>query len=134
MGAKVVVEEDAGGWTLRFDEPLVTRLCVDYRFSLLLEGGVVIAIGEPFDLRDESGTTRVPPGDAVYEVARALPLFNQRVESVRSARSGELSIRFEGGAVIDVPVNEHYENWEIVLPWGEMWVGLPGGGVSHFEA
>jgi Family of unknown function (DUF6188) len=131
MGAGASSENNVDGWRLRFDEPLVTQLRVDNQFSLLLQGGALIAIAEPFELRTEAGTRRVPPGDAVYEVADALPLFNQEVVNVHAAASGELSICFNSGAVIEVPVNDYYESWEVVLQTGELWVGLPGGGVEH---
>jgi hypothetical protein len=131
---EATVEHDQEGWSLTFIEPLVTQLRVDYRFSLLLAGGSTIAIGEPFELADESGVSLVPPGDVVHEVTRALPLFNQRITGCRAVASGELTIRFDGGAVLRVPVNQHYENWEIALSTGEQWIGLPGGGISHFPA
>lgn len=119
------------GWQWTFDDPIVTRLCVDYQFTLLLGDGTTIAIGEPFELTDGSATTLVPPGEAVHEVAAALPLFNQRVISVEADDSGELSIHFDSGSHLRVPVNDAYETWQITSGQGELWVGLPGGGVSH---
>lgn len=84
-----------------------------------------MAIGEPFELVDRHEASLVPPGDAVYDLAAALPLFNQRVSSAEALESGELIVRFENGVVIRVPVNQQYENWEIVSPAGEPWLGLP---------
>ena len=134
VGGQRVTEEDADGWTLRFAEPLVTQLRIDYAFSLVLADGAVIRIDEPFDLGTLEETSLVPPGDVTHEVAAALPLFNQSVHSVRISRSGELTIRFDEGPVIEVPVNQGYENWLISLVDGDTWVGLPGGGVSVLPA
>jgi Family of unknown function (DUF6188) len=74
-----------------------------------------------------SGTERVPPGDVTHEVAAGLPLFNRKVGEAHASRSGQLRVRFVGGPVIEVPVNESFENWQVVLPDGRLWVGLPGG-------
>jgi hypothetical protein len=63
----------------------------------------------------------VPAGDAVSDVAAALPLFNKDIASIHMARSGELTIVFSSSEVITVPVNDAYENWEIALDDGEQW-------------
>jgi Family of unknown function (DUF6188) len=67
----------------------------------------------------------------VFEVGRALPLFNQRVVALRAESSGELFIDFDSGTSIRVPVNPHYENWELNVPAGGQLIGLPGGGVTY---
>ena len=127
------IAEDDDGWSFLFDEGLVTQLQIDYRFTLLLDGGVLITLDEPFFLANSSAQALVPPGDAVWEVAAALPLFNQSVSRVMARRSGDLQIVFTNGWRIDVPVEASgsYENWQITLPDGRMWIGLPGGGVSE---
>lgn len=127
-------ELDASGWTFRFGDPVVTPLRVDYRFSMLLGGGALVVLEGPFELRRGALTVRVPPGDAVFEVAEALPLFNARVEKVQARSSGELQIDFGGHVVATVPPNANYENWQIVMPDGEQWIGTPGGGVHHIVA
>ena len=133
MPDDVHAEKDESGWTFRFDDSLVTQLLVDYRFSRLLGGGALVVLEGPFELQRGGRTVRVPPGDAVFEVAEALPLFNCRIDSVRAASSGELRIDFGEDGVATVPVNPHYENWQIVMPSGKQWVGVPGGGVQHIS-
>lgn len=130
MSNDVHADQDASSWTLRFGDPVVTQLRVDYSFSLLLGGGALVVLAEPFDLRRGALTIRVPPGEAVFEVADALSLFNSRIDEVRAGTSGELRIDFGDDLVATVPVNLHYENWQIVMPDGEQWIGTPGGGRS----
>lgn len=131
MSNDVTASQGAAGWTFRFGDPVVTQLQVDFRFSLLLGGGAIVVLEGPFELRRGSRSFRVPPGNAVFEVAEALPLFNSRVEAVQASSSGELRIDFGGDVVVSVPVNPSYENWQIVMPDGEQWIGVPGGGVAH---
>lgn len=127
------IVEDDEGWSFLFDEGLVTQLQIDNRFTLLLAGGALITLDEPFLLVISSAESLVPPGDAVWEVAAALPLFNQSVSRITAQRSGDLQIFFTNGWRIDVPVEASgfYENWHVTLPDGRMWIGLPGGGVSE---
>lgn len=131
MSNDATVTEDKSGWTFRFGDPVVTGLLVDFRFSLLLGGGAVVVLEGPFELRRGARAVRVPPGDAVFEVAEALPLFNSRVEVVKAKSSGGLRVDFGGEVVVDVPVSPMYENWQIVMPDGEQWIGRPGGGVAY---
>ena len=132
MSHVVEATEDDSGWTIQFSDPLVTQLKIDYRFTLLLGSGAQIVLEEPFALERDGRTEVVPSGDAPSEVAWALPLFDCRVRSVVAASSGELRVEFDEGAVVTVAVNPHYENWQVVLPDGEQWVGTPGGGIAHF--
>ena len=131
MASGATADHCDGGWVIVFDEPLVTQLLVDYRFSMRLEGGGLIVVEEPFQLTTPDGMALVPPGEAVFEVGVALPLFNQRVEAIRAHDNGRLRVGFESGWTIDVPVNVGYENWQVIAPDGEEWVGLPGGAVAH---
>lgn len=122
------------GWIIRFDGGTVTQLIVDYRFSFRLEGGALIVIEEPFTVDWGGILRRVPPGDVAHEVADALPLFNRTVECVSARSSGELSVEFRDGPTIGVEANSTYENWQVVMPDGEQWIGAPGGSVLHVDA
>jgi hypothetical protein len=126
-GARIDSQHDA--WIVHFDDPVVTQLRVDHRFTLVLEGAL-LAIGEPFMLQTPDGSWWVPPSDASHDVAPALPLLHQELTVLRVARSGELTLEFDSGAIISVPSNEHYENWDLSWSDGELWVGAPGGHVS----
>jgi hypothetical protein len=110
MSNDVLAEEDASGWTFRFNDPLVTQLRVDHCFSLLLGGGALVVLENQFELRRGALSVCVPPGDAAGEVAEALPLLHSSVESIEAPSSGELRVDFGDGVVATVPVNPHYEN------------------------
>lgn len=133
MISDVDAEQDDHGWTIRFAGSLVTQLRVDYCFSMLLDGGALLMVEGPFVLDFGYGPHCVPPGEVVHDVAYALPLFNQRVGLVRADATDTPLIEFEGGAVVTVAVTPYYENWQIVMPDGQQWIGLPGGGVQHID-
>lgn len=128
MAVGTSIDEDTNGWTFRFDDPLVMQLRVDHRLSLVLSGGPVVVIEGRFELRTASGSWWIEEPD---DLSPALRLFDQRVITVFAARRGELTVEFDSGAVIRVPADAHYENWQIELADNEVWVGSPGGGVSR---
>jgi hypothetical protein len=134
MANDAVAEQTTEGWTFRFLDAIVTQLVVDYRFTLRIAGGASIVLEEPFVIDWNGARTRVPPGDARYEVAAALPLFNREVDSVRAETTGRLQVGFLDGPTLEVPANPAYESWQIVMPDGEQWIGTPGGGITHFGA
>ncbi len=116
-------------------DPEVTQIRIDHGRTLLLGDGTEVRIEQPFRLsRLGREPVWVPPGDVAYEAAEALPLLFQIVEVLRATQGGELVIDFQSGDGIVVPVNPHYEGWQVTRPDGELWVGLPGGGLGHFEA
>ena len=132
--AVVAGELGSAGWDFTFTEPLVSQLLVDHRFSMALLDGTVICLEGTFDLTIGGRTIRVPPGDEPSEVGAALPLFNQRIEHGRAEKTGEPHIRFSSGRTICVSPIPMYENWQLHGSGGELWVGLPGGGVAHWSA
>jgi hypothetical protein len=130
---EVTVAESAEEWTLTFADPVVTQLRVDYGFTLLLGGGVEIRIEQPFQLTlGASDALTVPPGESVWDVGAALPLFNMHVATVQVERGGVLHIGFDENASIEVPTHPQWENWALHTPDGGIWVGTPGGGVTVF--
>jgi Family of unknown function (DUF6188) len=131
MVDRMEAEAVANGWTFRFTETPVVQVRVDHRFTLLLEGGVQIILEEPFELDRGDGTSRVPAGEADHEVGDALPLLHHRVVLARATSTGDLRIGFDDGAVVRVPVDPHFESWQILRRNGEQWIGAPGGGVTH---
>ena len=56
----------------------------------------------------------------------------QLVVSVRPDPNGVLTIDFEGGDQVVVPVNQSYENWQLLYSDGTMLIGLPGGGITKY--
>lgn len=122
------------GWTITFADGAVTQLRIDQRFTLLLGGGALIVIGVPFLLRRGTSEQRVPPGGSDHEVGDALRLFGQVVRVAGTTPDGALIVDFDSGEQIEVPMDPQFEGWEIHGERGEMWVGLPGGGVAHFPS
>ena len=126
------VTEDSGDLSFVAADNLVTQLRIDHRFSIIVGAGIVIVIEEPFILHLGTGEAiKVPSGEA-HEVQAALPLFGDRIGRVRATTAGELEIPFESGRRIEAPVNDRYENWQVVFPDGRLWVGTPGGRVTTF--
>lgn len=133
MSSDVQAGQDAeGGWTFHFGDPVIIQLQVDYRFSLVLSGALIV-LESPFEMRTGDGTVRVQPGVDMAQVGQALSLFDARVEAVRAAPSGDLRIDLADEIAVTVSAATHHENWQIVKPDGEQWIGLPGG-VAHFPA
>ena len=46
----------------------------------------------------------------------------------------ELHVGFSSGTSIRVPPIPMFESWQVQGPTGELWVGLPGGGVGVWPA
>ena len=130
----VTVAASPEGWTMTFADPTVTQLRVDHGFTMLLGGGVEVRIEEAFQLTlGASDAVAVPPGESVWEVGAALPLFNRCVSRVEIERGGVLRMVFDEDATIEVPTHPQWENWTIHTPDGGLWVGTPGGGVTVFR-
>ena len=67
-----------------------------------------------------------------WQCRRRLSLLDQRVVSVQPDPTGVLTIDFEGGDRVVVPVNQSYENWQLLYSDGTMLIGLPGGGITKY--
>lgn len=131
-----VVEEaidDSNGWDFLLQGQTVVQLGVDYRFWLRLEGGAEIVIETPFLLRCESSSVRVDP-EVVTEHVGVLALLHQRVRTAAASRSGLLRLAFHDGHELEVAPSDEFENWQVTLPDGRLYVGLPGGDVASFPA
>ena len=59
-------------------------------------------------------------------------LLDELVVTVRPDPTGVLTIDFEGGDRVVVPVNQSYENWQLLYSDGTMLIGLPGGGITEY--
>ncbi|MBA3278471.1 MAG: hypothetical protein H0U22_07095 [Geodermatophilaceae bacterium] len=132
----LVVEEavdDSNGWDFLLQGQTVVQLGVDYRFWLRLEGGAEIVIETPFLLRCECSSVRVDP-EVVTEHVGVLALLHQRVRTAAASRSGLLRLAFHDGHELEVAPSDEFENWQVTLPDGRLYVGLPGGDVASFPA
>ncbi|MEQ7011352.1 DUF6188 family protein [Actinopolymorpha sp. B17G11] len=78
----------------------------------------------PAVTRNEDGT--VSASDALTS------LVGQQVLSSVGFKTGALRLVFESGQLLTVPMDEHYEAWQLTGPLGRMWVSMPGGGLTTF--
>ena len=132
---QVVMESRASnGPTTSPTDPtgLFVQLRIDNRVSLVLESDAEIVIDEPFELHSNGRAQIVPPTGIAGDVGGALSLLDQRVVSVQPDPTGVLTIDFEGGDRVVVPVNQSYENWQLLYSDGTMLIGLPGGGITKY--
>jgi hypothetical protein len=56
------------------------------------------------------------------------------IRSLAWTEAGALSVTYDDGTVVNVPVDPNYEAWNIVEVDGTMVVSLPGGGLATFPA
>ncbi len=132
----LVVEEaveDSNGWDFLLQGQTVIQLGLDYRFWLRIEGGAEIVIETPFLLRRECSSVRIDP-EGVTEHAHVLPLLHQRVRTAAASRSGLLRLAFHDGHELEAAPSDEFENWQVTLPDGRLYVGMPGGDVASFPA
>ena len=132
----LVVEEaaeDSNGWDFLLQGQTVVQLSLDHRFWLRLEGGAEIVIETPFLLRRECANVRTDP-EVVTEHVGVLALLHQRVRTAAASRSGLLRLAFHDGHELEVAPCDEFENWQVTLPDGRLYVGMPGGDVASFPA
>ena len=108
--------EDRRVWALDGQE--VTRLCLDYRFTIEIwwregdgpDNSVSIAIGTPFVvLRDGEEFNVVP--ERVNSLSPALDILHKAVDSLTAYRDGRLVLLFADATEIRVDKHPIYESW-----------------------
>ncbi len=125
------IREDADGWTL-FRHPLrIDQIQLDFRFSLMLEDGTLIIIESPFVATIDGVAATVTP-ETLQHVEHALAVLHGHVAELRASRSGALRVALTDSGSIEVPPGDGYENWNVILPDGSQFIGLPDGDVATF--
>lgn len=109
----------------------VDQVQVDFRFGLALDDGTIIVIGSPFAATIDGVVVAVTP-ETLDGVGAALAVLHRDVSGLRATRSGSLRVELSDGALIEVPPGDAYENWQVLLPDGSQFIGLPGGDVATF--
>jgi hypothetical protein len=110
----------------------------EFMVVLNFGGGVALTIESAANVRAASAPGTETPAvtrnaDGTVSTSDALTsLAGQRVLSGVGFKTGALRLVFESGPLLTVPVDEHYEAWQLTGPSGRMWVSLPGGGLSTF--
>src|SRR5258707_382562 len=109
--------EDRRVWALGGHE--ITRLCLDYRFSIEIwwgeegspDNNVTIQIGNRFLLRRGGKPIEIDP-EQIETVVPALDILHKPVDSLAAYRDGRLVLRLAGGDEILVEKDSSYESWE----------------------
>lgn len=122
------------GWRLRFQTAEVRRFVVGYDLKLELEledGRLLIRIGGPFDLSDDTGTRTLAVRDS-DSIGHVFKLMGHTLTAMAVSADGSLDLRFGSGERILVPPDRRYEAWEAHAPGGLILVSKPGGGMTIF--
>ena len=125
------IVEDANGWSLVREERRIDQIQLDFRFGLVLDDGTLIVIESPFVATIDGVATEVVP-ETLQRVEPALAVLHRQLSQVRAFRSGALQIVLTDGGRIEVPPGDGYENWDVILPDGSQFIGLPDGDVATF--
>ena len=123
------IVEDAEGWSLVDDQRRIDTIQLDFRFSLVLDDGTLVVIESPFTATVDGKSIDVAP-ETLEGVGSVLGVLHRNLASVRALRTGALHIELSDGGRGVVPPSEDYENWQVILPDGTQFIGLPGGGVA----
>jgi hypothetical protein len=86
-----------------------------------------LAIGGSFTYVDPDGTEH-DCGDDPATLGPVLSLFGQIVRTVWLSDAGDLTVEFENGSKLVVPVDPHHEPWRLWEPGGSTLASPPGGG------
>jgi hypothetical protein len=113
----------------------ITRVCFENALVLMTHGGGAhIRVECPFYVSGVEGHARIEvdparPWDHLEVLVRFL---YQEIATTEIEESGELRVSFSGGQVLVCPPYDGFEAWTITLAAGDLFVCLPGGGLTHF--
>lgn len=125
------IAENAEGWSLVREQRRIDQIQLDHRFGLLLDDGTLIVIESPFVATVDGVATEVIP-ETLEHVEPALAVLHRELSELHAFRSGALRIVLVDGGLIEVPPDDGYENWQVILSDGSQFVGLPDGEVATF--
>jgi len=115
---------------LRLKSRTVTRCCIDAALSIeFWEKGTtttVIRIGGRMRIEDGGMRLDISPRKP-RESAQAAVLWGKKVAQATGRADGTLDVSFEDGSRLVVPVDPHYEAWEVSADDGFLVVSQPGG-------
>ncbi len=104
-------------WPLNGHE--VTRLCLDYRFSIEIwwfeegspDNSVTIVIGNRFSFHHDGREQSFNPEQA-ETLGPVLAILHKPVDSLTAYLDGRLVLQFADGAELAVEKDAQYESWE----------------------
>lgn len=103
----------------------VTRVLLDFDLSIEFTGGATVAFSE-FVI----GDVLVDEDNQFEGLRLAAALVGRLCESVAYAESGELTIVFDDGTVVEAASREEVESWEYTGSDGSTVVCLAGGDIE----
>ncbi|WP_328739721.1 DUF6188 family protein [Streptomyces erythrochromogenes] len=122
--------EGADRWILNLRGLAVTRIGIDFRLTLVLDGGWEVVLEAPARLSVGALGSRRAVIPEIQDVAAALPLFGAEVASAVAFKSGSLRMVFDSGLHLVCPAVASFEAWQVTGPQGRRFVSLPGGGLA----
>ena len=90
------------------------RISLDYQVTLLIarpHSSLMVILTQPFALRFESHTALITH-EAILTTVPLLRLLHTPVTSLTAFRSGQLLLKFDAGAEIEVQKDDQYESWQ----------------------
>jgi Family of unknown function (DUF6188) len=127
-----------GPWDLPIQGYEVLQTTFAYPLDIVVYGDAgttgIIRLAGRFDFV-EAGQQRHSldaSGERWQDLTPVLCLRHDRVASARATESGDLTVRFESGSLIEAGPSEMYENWEVSGP-GFQLIALPSGSVAVFR-
>jgi hypothetical protein len=123
------------GWTLRFTDGRLNYIHIDFRLALDLvdaSGTTSLTIETPCRLKWAVGEASLTPSES-SSLAPILPLFNAKVIAIAIQKTGQLTVEFGDGHILEVDPDDSYEAWQLGCSSGFMLVCSPGGKVSFFQ-
>ncbi|MFD9083477.1 DUF6188 family protein [Streptomyces erythrochromogenes] len=121
-------------WILPLRGLAVTRIGIDFRLSLVLDGGWEAVLETPARLSVGAVGPGRPVVPETQDVAAALPLFGAKVTSAVAFKSGSLRMVFDSGLHLVCPADASFEAWQVAGPQDRRFVSLPGGGLATWGA
>jgi len=121
---------------LRLNGKNVSRCCIDTAFSLEVlekDAQTVIRIGGQMNIK-HGGTQLSLSGEKPTQAGQAFILVGKTIERAIGRKDGSLDISFVDGSRLVVPVDPHYEAWELSASDGFLVVSRPGGGLATWSA
>lgn len=121
---------------LNIDGQSVERLSLDFGVTLLTNAASELRIETDFTFWTPDGTALLIDPARPNEALGTLATVLHETVSTATADSatGTLLVEFVHGARIEVRTNDVYESWTFATRGGTKAVGLPGGGISNWDA
>ncbi|MGE0879829.1 MAG: DUF6188 family protein [Acidimicrobiia bacterium] len=112
----------------------IERICIDYAVSLQFDDGAALRLESEFSLTasSETASAMIDPAQLGGNGDRILGLIRREVHEASITGSGDLALIFDHGGHLSSKPDQAYEAWSLVLPNGDTFICLPGGGIARY--